>query len=91
MARKMKTRTSRVTVAAKKKKPEVTDLGKSFVELKAARDAYNRSHTAYHIEELADAIDSNSITLAPWEIEAMNNLIEKFNTKYNSPLAKVMR
>lgn len=73
-------------------RPDMPEAAKkmSFAEVRQVIDAYHSSEIADSVNRLNCVIE-NGTTLSAWEIEQMNKLFQKFEAKYNNPLAKALR
>lgn len=63
----------------------------SFEDIKKVCDIYQRSETSHYVERLDEIINQSGYVMSNWEVEQLNNLLDKFSAKYNSPLAKAMK
>lgn len=62
----------------------------TYEEVRQAWDAFNQSEIAHPINQLNHVLERGA-ALSQWEIDQVNKVFEKFNAKYNSPLAKALK
>lgn len=63
----------------------------SYADIQQAWQAYNNSPIAHTIHQLEYVLENPNYTLAPWEVNALAKVFEKFHAKYTSPLAKALK
>lgn len=94
-----KSRTKKKKVVSRKNKlPERTtvDMTKTpvseftYEQILEANNILNSSRTLWQVNDILSAMKRGYV-LSKYEIQALNQLLEEFNTLYNSPLAQAMK
>lgn len=62
----------------------------SYEDIQRAWEAYNQSEITHPTRQLNWVFDNNH-KLSQWEIDQLQKTFEKFQAKYQSPLAKAMK
>lgn len=87
-----KKKTSKPTVAKQPlldlKNVPIVDF--TYGQFKAVSSVVSNSRVMWLIDDLKERL-AQGYVFNKWEIDAMDELIQEFNTLYKSPLAKAMR